>query len=94
MGKLHASRIQLRMRRCTKPKSFCASMAVIWISLYTWMRYLSRLPFGSIKIECSGGVSLDSRPSESKCLIGRLWLAAGEWFRTIVSCCSRTRSAD
>jgi hypothetical protein len=39
-------------------------------------------------------LSLDSRPCESKCLIGRLWLAAGEWFRTTVSCCSHTRSAD
>ena len=37
----------------------------IWISLYTWiMRYLLRLPFGSIKCGCSNGVLLDSQPSE------------------------------
>src|SRR3979490_233937 len=29
MEKPHASRIRLRMRRCTKPKSSCASTAVI-----------------------------------------------------------------
>ena len=59
MGKPQASRIQLRMRHCNRPKSSCASMAVIWRSLYIWMmRYLRRLPFGSTKSGCSSGALL------------------------------------
>ena len=71
MGKPRASRIQLRKRHCTKRKSSCVSMDVIWRSLYIWMRYLHRLAFGSIERGCGNGVSLDSQPSESN---GAHWL--------------------
>jgi len=45
---------------------------------YIWMmRYLRRLPFGSIKSGCGSGVLPDSQPSESKtrpaCQSGRLF---------------------
>jgi hypothetical protein len=66
MGKPSASHIQLRMRHCTRPKSSCASMGAVWRSLYIWMmRYLRRLPSGSIKSGCGNGVLPGSQPSES-----------------------------
>ena len=53
------------------------SMGAVWRSLYIWMmRYLRRLPSGSIKSGCGNGVLPGFQPSESKCARSRRsWLA-------------------
>jgi hypothetical protein len=50
------------MQPCSRPKSSCASMGVIWKSAYTYLRHPL---FGSRISGCEIGVLLDSRKSES-----------------------------